>query len=44
MCFWACFDSSTGPRKINIFQLSRQNVAKNLLPLWRAKWLIYGDY
>jgi hypothetical protein len=44
MRFWARFDSSTGPRKINIIQLSRQNVAKNLLPLWRAKWLIYGDY
>ena len=44
MRFRARFDSSTGSRKINIFQLSRQNVAKNLLPLWQSKWLICGDY
>ena len=44
MHFKPRFDSSTGPRKINYFQLSRQNVAKNVLSLSRAKWLIYGDY
>ena len=44
MRFRGCFDSSTGSRKINIFQLSRQNVAKNVLSLSSAKWLIYGDY